>query len=168
MIWPRSTGSGSPSWTSPAFAAPLQPLVARSVFYSLFETFRQMKYTSPQTNATLLIRQHVLTPSTAEPVLDDLFRALHQMCTYHMEVLPLASGRSGAVSGQASHNAANISVCAKSSLLGGATCGPWDATGWRQVAQSELGAAVQTYRRGSGVFRAGDGSGCSVGGGTIE
>ncbi|KAJ6509189.1 hypothetical protein C8R47DRAFT_12630 [Mycena vitilis] len=50
--------------------------------------------------ATLLIRQHVLTPSTAEPVLDDLFRALHQMCTYHMEVLPLASGRSGAVSGQ--------------------------------------------------------------------
>ncbi|KAJ7935289.1 hypothetical protein B0H13DRAFT_2227178 [Mycena leptocephala] len=53
-----------------------------------------------KTNATLLIRQHVLTPSTAEPVLDDLFRALHQMCTYHMEVLPLASGRSGAVSGQ--------------------------------------------------------------------
>ncbi|KAJ7684293.1 hypothetical protein DFH06DRAFT_970027 [Mycena polygramma] len=50
--------------------------------------------------ATLLIRQHVLTPSTAEPVLDDLFRAVHQMCTYHMEVLPLASGRSGAVSGQ--------------------------------------------------------------------
>ncbi|KAJ7655621.1 hypothetical protein DFH06DRAFT_1200535 [Mycena polygramma] len=53
-----------------------------------------------KTNATLLIRQHVLMPSTAEPVLDDLFRALHQMCSYHMEVLPLASGRSGAVSGQ--------------------------------------------------------------------
>ncbi|KAJ6518672.1 hypothetical protein C8R45DRAFT_1057519 [Mycena sanguinolenta] len=51
-------------------------------------------------NATLLIRQHVLTPSTAEPMLDDLFRALQQMCTYHMEILPLASGRSGAVSGQ--------------------------------------------------------------------
>ncbi|KAJ7207291.1 hypothetical protein B0H12DRAFT_1158977 [Mycena haematopus] len=51
-------------------------------------------------NATLLIRQHVLTSSTAEPMLDDLFRALHQMCTYHMDVLPLASGRSGAVSGQ--------------------------------------------------------------------
>ncbi|KAF7362398.1 hypothetical protein MVEN_00587000 [Mycena venus] len=51
-------------------------------------------------NATLLIRQHVLTPSTAEPVLDDLFRALHHMCTYHIEVLPLASGRSGAVNGQ--------------------------------------------------------------------
>ena len=51
-------------------------------------------------NATLLIRQHVLTPSTEEPMLDDLFRALQQMCTYHMEVLPLASGRSGAVSGQ--------------------------------------------------------------------
>ncbi|KAJ7355388.1 hypothetical protein DFH08DRAFT_498383 [Mycena albidolilacea] len=51
-------------------------------------------------NATLLIRQHVLTPSNAESMLDDLFRALHQMCTYHMDVLPLASGRSGAVSGQ--------------------------------------------------------------------
>jgi len=51
-------------------------------------------------NATLLIRQHVLTPSTAEPVLDDLFRTLHHMCTYHLEVLPLASGPSGAVSGQ--------------------------------------------------------------------
>ncbi|KAJ7108456.1 hypothetical protein C8R43DRAFT_1044052 [Mycena crocata] len=53
-------------------------------------------------NATLLIRQHILTPSssTSTPILDDLFRALHQLCTYHMEVLPLASGRSGAVSGQ--------------------------------------------------------------------
>ncbi|KAJ7890662.1 hypothetical protein B0H14DRAFT_2690248, partial [Mycena olivaceomarginata] len=55
-----------------------------------------------KTNATLLIRQHVLTPSNAEPMLDDLFRALHQMCTYHMDVLPLASGRSGAVSWQVS------------------------------------------------------------------
>ncbi|KAK7012272.1 hypothetical protein R3P38DRAFT_3020421, partial [Favolaschia claudopus] len=51
-------------------------------------------------NATLLIRQHVLTPSTTEPILEDLFRTLHHMCTYHMEVLPLSSGRSGAVSGQ--------------------------------------------------------------------
>ncbi|KAF7370707.1 hypothetical protein MSAN_00703900 [Mycena sanguinolenta] len=58
------------------------------------------KSTSIKANATLLIRQHVLTPSTAEPMLDDLFRALNQICTYHMEVLPLASGRSGAVSGQ--------------------------------------------------------------------
>nr|GAT49118.1 predicted protein [Mycena chlorophos] len=52
------------------------------------------------TNATLLLRQHVLTPSGPDPVLDDLFRALRQLCTYHLEVLPLASGRSGAVSGQ--------------------------------------------------------------------
>ncbi|KAJ7125283.1 hypothetical protein C8R44DRAFT_618674 [Mycena epipterygia] len=51
-------------------------------------------------NATLLIRQHVLTPPTAAPVLDDVFRQLRELCTYHMEVLPLASGRSGAVSGQ--------------------------------------------------------------------
>ncbi|KAJ7929589.1 hypothetical protein B0H13DRAFT_1859586 [Mycena leptocephala] len=38
--------------------------------------------------------------SRTQPALDDLFRALHQMCAYHIEVLPLASGRSGAVSGQ--------------------------------------------------------------------
>ncbi|KAJ7643227.1 hypothetical protein B0H17DRAFT_1104512 [Mycena rosella] len=46
-------------------------------------------------NATLLIRHHVLAP---EP--DDALRALREQCTFHMEVLPLASGRSGAVSGQ--------------------------------------------------------------------
>ncbi|KAJ7125220.1 hypothetical protein C8R44DRAFT_840350 [Mycena epipterygia] len=37
-------------------------------------------------NATLLTRQHVLTPPTAAPVLDDLFRQLRELCTYHMEV----------------------------------------------------------------------------------
>jgi len=52
-----------------------------------------------QANATLLVRHHVLSIG-AEPALDDVFRALHAMCTYHMEVLPLASGRSGTVSGQ--------------------------------------------------------------------
>lgn len=51
-------------------------------------------------NATLLLRQHVLTPSAADPILDDLFRAVRQMCTYHLEVLPLTSGHSGTVSGQ--------------------------------------------------------------------
>ncbi|KAJ6631450.1 hypothetical protein B0H10DRAFT_2159760 [Mycena sp. CBHHK59/15] len=51
-------------------------------------------------NVTLLIRQHILTPSTADPILDELFRQVLQMCSYHMEVLPLSSGRSGAVSGQ--------------------------------------------------------------------
>ncbi|KAJ7782329.1 hypothetical protein DFH07DRAFT_909130 [Mycena maculata] len=50
--------------------------------------------------ATLLIRQHVLTPPSTDPLVDDLFRHLRQICTYHVEVLPLASGRSGAVSGQ--------------------------------------------------------------------
>ncbi|KAF7295991.1 hypothetical protein MKEN_01413700 [Mycena kentingensis (nom. inval.)] len=51
-------------------------------------------------NATLLLRQHVLTPPSTEPILDDLFRALRSMCAYHLEVLPLASGKSGTVSGQ--------------------------------------------------------------------
>ncbi|KAK7030716.1 hypothetical protein R3P38DRAFT_2930100 [Favolaschia claudopus] len=61
---------------------------------------RALAATCRKANATLLIRQHVLTPSTTEPILEDLFRTLHHMCTYHMEVLPLSSGRSGAVSGQ--------------------------------------------------------------------
>ncbi|THV08252.1 hypothetical protein K435DRAFT_847140 [Dendrothele bispora CBS 962.96] len=47
-------------------------------------------------NATLLIRHHLITPE--EP--DALFRLLYQMCSYHVDVRPLASGRSGAVSGE--------------------------------------------------------------------
>ncbi|KAJ7496715.1 hypothetical protein FB451DRAFT_1208535 [Mycena latifolia] len=48
-------------------------------------------------NATLLIRQHVLAP---EPDDGDVLRALRELCTFHVEVRLLASGRSGAVSGQ--------------------------------------------------------------------
>ncbi|KAJ7496712.1 hypothetical protein FB451DRAFT_1208510 [Mycena latifolia] len=48
-------------------------------------------------NATLLIRQHVLAP---EPDDGDVLRVLRELCTFHAEVRPLASGRSGAVSGQ--------------------------------------------------------------------
>ncbi|KAJ7736867.1 hypothetical protein B0H16DRAFT_110288 [Mycena metata] len=58
---------------------------------------RALAATCRKANATLLIRQHLLAPDAAP---DELFRALNQLCTYHMEVLPLASGRSGAVSGQ--------------------------------------------------------------------
>ncbi|KAH9949101.1 hypothetical protein B0H21DRAFT_730631 [Amylocystis lapponica] len=47
-------------------------------------------------NAALILRHHVVTPG--EP--DDLLRHLLQLCTYHMDVLPLSSGKSGAVSGQ--------------------------------------------------------------------
>jgi hypothetical protein len=51
---------------------------------------------SDQSNASLIIRHHVVTPT--EP--DDLLRQLLQICTYHMDVRPLSSGRSGAVSGE--------------------------------------------------------------------
>ncbi|KAJ7647802.1 hypothetical protein FB45DRAFT_782758 [Roridomyces roridus] len=61
---------------------------------------RALHATCRKARATLLIRQHVMTPPTAEPLLDDLFRHLFQMSSYHMEILPLSSGRSGAVSGQ--------------------------------------------------------------------
>jgi len=49
-------------------------------------------------NATLLIRHHLVTPG--DP--DDLYRHLLQISTYHMEVQPLASGRSGTVTGEIS------------------------------------------------------------------
>ncbi|CCM03898.1 uncharacterized protein FIBRA_06049 [Fibroporia radiculosa] len=57
---------------------------------------RALCATCRQFNAALIVRHHVVTPG--EP--DDLLRLLMQLCTYHMDVLPLSSGRSGAVSGQ--------------------------------------------------------------------
>ena len=46
--------------------------------------------------ATLIIYYHVVAPG--DP--GDLFRRMQQTCTHHMDVRPLASGRSGAVSGE--------------------------------------------------------------------
>ncbi|KAJ3754692.1 hypothetical protein EV360DRAFT_51138 [Lentinula raphanica] len=47
--------------------------------------------------ATLVIRHHiVVTPGELDP----LFRHLYSLCTYHLDVQPLTSGRSGDVSGQ--------------------------------------------------------------------
>ncbi|KAI0358714.1 hypothetical protein OH77DRAFT_1494320 [Trametes cingulata] len=46
--------------------------------------------------ASLLLRHHVTTPG--EP--DDVLKHLLQLCTYHLDVFPLSSGRSGSVSGQ--------------------------------------------------------------------
>ncbi|KAK0495977.1 hypothetical protein EDD18DRAFT_1309698 [Armillaria luteobubalina] len=45
--------------------------------------------------ATLLIRHHLVHDKP-----DQLFRDLLQLATYHVDVRPLASGRSGAVSGE--------------------------------------------------------------------
>lgn len=47
-------------------------------------------------NAAILIRHHVL--SLDDP--DEISRLLMQLCSYHIEVLPLSTGKSGAVSGQ--------------------------------------------------------------------
>ncbi|KAI9457416.1 hypothetical protein F5148DRAFT_984134 [Russula earlei] len=44
----------------------------------------------------LAIRYHIASPDD----LDDIFRGLFQLCTYHIEVLPLSSGKSSAVSGE--------------------------------------------------------------------
>ncbi|KAM6497605.1 hypothetical protein JOM56_005553 [Amanita muscaria] len=50
-----------------------------------------------KTNATLIVRHHRVSNDVAS---DDLFSHLYQMCTYHLEVRGLASGRSGSVSGE--------------------------------------------------------------------
>jgi hypothetical protein len=47
-------------------------------------------------DAALVVRHHIVTP----PEPDALLQHLLQLCTYHIEVRPLASGRSGAVSGE--------------------------------------------------------------------
>lgn len=51
------------------------------------------KYNSP-----LVIRHHITTADAP----DDLYRLLLQLCTYHIDVRPLSTGRSGAVSGEIS------------------------------------------------------------------
>ncbi|KAI0368379.1 hypothetical protein BV20DRAFT_969449 [Pilatotrama ljubarskyi] len=49
-----------------------------------------------KSDASLVLRYHVTTPG--EP--DELVKCLLQLCTYHLDVFPLSSGRSGSVSGQ--------------------------------------------------------------------
>ncbi|RDX55242.1 hypothetical protein OH76DRAFT_1397642 [Lentinus brumalis] len=51
---------------------------------------------SRQRNASLVLGHHIVTPG--EP--DELLKRLLQLCSYHMDVFPLSSGRSGSVSGQ--------------------------------------------------------------------
>jgi hypothetical protein len=49
-----------------------------------------------QNDAFLVIRYHIATPDG----LDSVLRILLQLSAYHIEVLPLSSGKSGAVSGE--------------------------------------------------------------------
>ncbi|KIK99385.1 hypothetical protein PAXRUDRAFT_532588 [Paxillus rubicundulus Ve08.2h10] len=57
---------------------------------------RALKAFCLKERATLVIRHHIISPS--EPGI--LFQHLLQLCSYHVEVRPLSSGRSGAVSGE--------------------------------------------------------------------
>ncbi|KAI0798692.1 hypothetical protein BC629DRAFT_1285418 [Irpex lacteus] len=49
-----------------------------------------------KSNASLIIRHHIITPGSP----DDLLRLLLQISTYRIDVFPLSTGRSGSVSGQ--------------------------------------------------------------------
>lgn len=62
---------------------------------------RALRALCSKTGGTLVICYHILNPS--EP--DILLQLLLQLCSYHVEVRPLASGRSGAVSGEISLHA---------------------------------------------------------------
>lgn len=66
-----------------------------------------------KTKTTLVIRHHIVTPD--EP--DGLFRRLQQMCSYHMDVRPLSSGRSGAVSGEIALHAGPLGPDLRSNSL---------------------------------------------------
>ncbi|KAH6901022.1 hypothetical protein BKA70DRAFT_1388700 [Coprinopsis sp. MPI-PUGE-AT-0042] len=58
-----------------------------------------------KSNATLIVRHHVA--SANDP--DDLFLQLVDVCSYHLDVRPLYSGRSGAVSGEVAMHAGSLS-----------------------------------------------------------
>ncbi|KAJ4490625.1 hypothetical protein J3R30DRAFT_3694315 [Lentinula aciculospora] len=62
----------------------------------LFKLCRALRALCLKKQATLVIRHHIVTPGELDP----LFQHLHSLCTYHLDVRPLTSGRSGAVSGQ--------------------------------------------------------------------
>lgn len=53
-------------------------------------------------NIALVVRHHAVGPPAERDanLADPLLRLLLQLCAWHVEVLPLASGRSGAVSGE--------------------------------------------------------------------
>ncbi|KAG1715624.1 hypothetical protein ID866_1548 [Astraeus odoratus] len=57
---------------------------------------RALKAACLKTGATLVVRHHILNASEPDP----LCQLLLQLCSYHVEVRPLSSGRSGAVSGE--------------------------------------------------------------------
>jgi len=63
---------------------------------SVMRFARALRAACLNANATLVIRHHNLTGNG----LDDLFRDLLQLCSYHVDVRPLMSGRSGSVSGE--------------------------------------------------------------------
>ena len=65
----------------------------------LITYFVLFQCTSFQNKETLVIRHHLVSPSREH---DDLFRLLLQICTHHLEVRPLSSGRSGTVTGEVS------------------------------------------------------------------
>ncbi|KAL0961201.1 hypothetical protein HGRIS_006169 [Hohenbuehelia grisea] len=57
---------------------------------------RALRAVCLKSKANLIIRHHIVTPG--EP--DDLFRRIFQLCSYHLDDKPLASGKSGSVSGE--------------------------------------------------------------------
>ncbi|KAJ3912179.1 hypothetical protein F5877DRAFT_54418, partial [Lentinula edodes] len=94
-------------------------------------------------DAVLVIRHHVLSPAIftpttftpttftptftltpgdspredKEPSGDLLFRSLHALCTYHMDIQPLSSGRSGVVSGQIALHQGPNTTSTKTSIV---------------------------------------------------
>jgi hypothetical protein len=93
------SGSAIPHWMYHALRAPWWHLARRRVQYPVLG-FTLIVYPTRQfilqNDAFLVIRYHMATPDG----LDDVLRILLQLSAYHIEVLPLSSGKSGAVSGE--------------------------------------------------------------------
>jgi hypothetical protein len=103
-----SSGSAIPSWMFRALCVPSCHVVQRRV--RIISPLCPLPYTNPisknkqtkqtpsllQNEVLLAIRYHIPAPDE----LDNTVRILLQLSTYHIEVLPLSSGKSGAVSGE--------------------------------------------------------------------
>jgi hypothetical protein len=93
------SGSAILRWMCHALRAPWWDLAQRRVQYAVFD-FTLIVYRTRQfilqNDAFLVIRYHIATPDDFDSVL----RILLQLSAYHIEVLPLSSGKSGAVSGE--------------------------------------------------------------------
>ena len=67
-----------------------------SIAFFTYHSYKKLCLLYIQGAVSLVMRYHIAAPED----LDSILRTLLQLSAYHIEVLPLASGKSGSVSGE--------------------------------------------------------------------